>query len=334
MSPFQTLSNVCVAIAALLYLLPLQSLLWDFAHKRNNSASGLIAALVILIPLWLLLLVGLLGVTATGGFDWLRFNRRTLYVLVITATFAMAFGSFLFMGMSPRTPVLQRIPICAPVYLFPLLTMLLVVLSLNPRLAPNLSPAVFRLPWIACASLSLTACLGLVGYQFVRAGGNRLSGVAQRIRSAGQSSSEELAKIAALDPQRDFSDLLRLAGQYQSRAVREAATARLRMNPKFLEALVADLKTRDASRSLEFVCSADLSPDELATLALPTRKAIERFTNAIPAANYMPSDRRKQLQRWGRETLRDLAKKFAATKVDFAPTITAFEQALEPAKRD
>lgn len=332
-SPLQTISNICVVLAAIIYLVPLQQLVWDFAHKRNDSVGGLIAGLIILVPLWLLLLVGLLSVTATGGFDWLWFNRGALYLFVIAATLGMAVASFLFMGMTPRTPFFQGVVICAPVYLLPALSMVLVVLSLNPRLAPGIPPQVFRLPWITGAALSLMAGLGFAGYQLVRSGGNRLAGVSHRLHESGPSAAEQLAKIAALDSQHDFADLLGLASQYYSRDTREAATARLRTNPAFLETLIAEVKTSEPSKALEFISSATFSAEELTALAAPTRQAIERFIAGIPAPNYLPSDRRKQLQRWGRATFRELAKKFAPTGVDFSPTLAAFEQALEPANR-
>ena len=115
--------------------------------------------------------------------------------------------------------------------------------------------------------------------------------------------------------------------------MRETATARLRMNPNFIEALAADLNSRGPSTALGLVESTTFSPDELAKLALPTRNAIKRFIAGIPAPNYTTPERRKQLRAWGRKTFAAIAKKFASTDVDFAPTLAAFERAFVQEKR-
>ena len=343
---FQITGNICVAIAALLYAVPLQILLWEFAHKRNDGPGGALAGLLILIPLWLLLLGGLLCVTASSGFEWVRVLCATVsggagwlrffmhpVLLTIAATFALAVVSFLFMGMTPQSGIMERILVCAPIYLFPFVTMLLVLLSLNPRLDLVVPLPVFRFSWIIFAALSLTVCVGFVGYRLVRTGVDSVAGITHGFHSAGPSNAKILAKIPTLDPQHDFAELLQRAQPFESRTVREAAAARLRTNPNFIEALAADLNSRGPSRSLAFVESATFSPDELAKLALPTRKAIERFTYDILPPNYMTSQQRKKLLRWGKESLPALVKKFAGTDVDFAPTFAAYEQALAQEER-
>jgi hypothetical protein len=329
----QIVGNCCVGLAFVLYAFPLQVLLWELAHKKNDSAGGAIAGLIILVPMWLLLWVALWCVTASGGFDWLPFNRPVLHALVIATTLALAVVSVVFMGMLPRSGFLERIVICAPIYLFPVATMLLAIPSLNPQLAPEITPQMFRLLWTVFAALSLAGGLSFVGYHAVRTGVGRVVGIAHRFGQVGPSSSETLAKISTLDPEHDFADLLSLADPSKSRPVREAATTRLRTNPDFIGALVADLNSRNPSASLAFVYDATFSPVELAKLAQPTRQAIERFTDGIPAPNYMSAERRKELKEWGRRTLPIITDKFAGTQVDFKPALSAFEQALAPPQR-
>ncbi len=330
----QIIGNSCVGLAFVLYVIPLQTLLWELAHKRNESAGGAIAALAIVLPMWLLLSVALWCVTSSGGFDWLGLKRGALHALVIAGTGSLAVTSFLFLALSPRTGFMERVLICAPVYVFPMATMLLVILSLNPRLAPEIPSQMYRLPWTVFAALSFAACLGFVGFHTGRSGFGRVVGMAHQLIRAGASSQEALAKIPTLDPAREFADLLSLADPYQSRAVRDAATVRLRTNPKFLEALVGKLNSRNSSAALAFVYGSTFSPDELTKLARPTRQAIESFTADIPAPNYMPAGRRKQLRDWGRRTLPVIAEKFAVTDVDFKPALSAFEEALAPVQRD
>jgi hypothetical protein len=121
--------------------------------------------------------------------------------------------------------------------------MLLVVLSLNPKLVPG-SMQWLRVPWTIFTAVSLVACLGFVGQRTLRGGMGGLVGIASRIRNPAPSSEAVLAQLSTLDPQRDFAELLRRTGPGESRAVREAVTARLRTNPRFIETLAATLNSR------------------------------------------------------------------------------------------
>lgn len=327
---YRGVANICVTLAAIIYLVPLQILLWEFAHLRNDSAGGAIAALILLLPMWLLLWGGVACVTASGGFDWLPFSRTALHRLAIVAALAMAIISLVFMGMTPNSGALERIAVCLPIYLFPLATTLLVISSLNPRFAPNVPPQLFRYVWLAFAVLSITVCISFVGYQVVRTARNQLAGVGYQLLQRYPASEEVLEQISTLDAEINFDELLRRADPYENRDVREAATARLRMHPRFTEALVASLNSSDSDVALAFVYGATFSADELALLAEPTQMAIERFVDDIPAPNYMSKERRAELLRWGRKTLPAIAEKFAGTDVDLTPTIAAFEDALVP----
>jgi hypothetical protein len=328
----QTLGNVCVALAALLYLLPLQWLLLELSRKRDDG-GGAIAGLLIVVPMWLLLLAAVLCVVAGGGFDWLRLNRGGLHALAVLGTLSLAAVSLARFEMFQNPDLTTRLLRAGPIHIGVVLSIGLVLLSLNPGLMPGLSRRAVQLPWVVCAGLALLLCGGLVGKSLVRAGGGRLAGIVHRIRNAGPASAELVARVATLDPRRDVDDLLRLAGPYQSRAVREAATARLRSDPGFIDTLAAGLDSGDPSRALEFVFGADLTREEAARLALSTLHAIERFTDDIPAPNYLPPERRKQLLAWGRKTLPVIAEKFAGTGVEFGPVLGAFEQALVPNQR-
>ena len=81
----QTLGNICAGLATLIFLLPLQHLLSDYARKEVSHNQWVTPALFILIPLWLLLMGALLCVTSSGGFDWLRLGRPALYAFTVAA---------------------------------------------------------------------------------------------------------------------------------------------------------------------------------------------------------------------------------------------------------
>jgi hypothetical protein len=332
-APTQLIGNICVGLAALIYVLPLQLMLFEISNKRNGQTdhgAGFFVIAGILIGMWLLLLVGVWCVIASGGLDGLRLARVWFYPLALGAALAMLALSLLIFEFPNHPNFLTRWIGRVPFYVFPVATMLFIVLALNPRFTSSLPLAPVKSIWLICAGLSLALCGGYLGYRFAVPALGRAASLASFLARRGETDREIISKIAALDPQRDFADLLHWANQYQSRAVREAATDRLHRRPDFLEALAATLTSRSPERGLDFLPNATLSPDEQKHLALPARTALEGFIDDIPAPNYMSSDRRKQLLKWGRKTFPVIAEKFSATDVDFSQIMSAFEYALRP----
>jgi hypothetical protein len=329
----QIISNACVGLAALIYVLPLQLMLFEILNKRNGQTdhgAGFFVVAGILLAMWLLLLVGVGCAIASGGLDGLRLARGWLYPLAFGATLAMLALSLLIFEFPNHPNFFTRWIGRVPFYVFPVATMLFIVLVLNPRFTASLPLAPFKLTWLICAGLSLALCGGYLGYRFAVPAMSHVVSLSSFWIHRGATNQEILGKIATLDPQRDFADLLRYANQYQSHAVREAATVRLRSHPDFLDTLAAILNSRSPECGLDFLPSATLLPDEQKRLALPARTAIERFIDDIPAPNYMPSNRRKQLLKWGRKTFPVIAEQFSGTDVDFSQIMPKFEHALRP----
>jgi hypothetical protein len=328
----QTIGNICAALATIVFLFPLQHLLSDYARKEVSHDQWVTPALFILIPLWLLMLTALLCVTASGGFDWLRLGRPVLYAFTIGATVALAVVTFVFVALYIRPGFTPRGLYSPVIYLVHFATVLLVVLSLNQKLLPGIPIQWLRWPWTIFAALSLVLCVGFCGYWIIHNGARGVMSIAYRLSHPGPSEQERLAKISTLDPQADFSDLLWQANRQASRAVREAATARLRSHPKFLEMLAAELETGHVEPAVTFLRDVELSPAEQTRLARPARKAMQRWVSRIPAPNYTTKKHLKDLQRWGTEMFRVLPEKFASTGVDFAPVIADFKDKVEPTK--
>lgn len=328
---YQIIGNGCVAIAGIIYALPLRHLLLELSGKKDDG-GGFLVGLVIMIPMWLLLMAALLCVTANGGFDWLRLNRGSLHTLTVLATLALAVLSFARFETLPHAGPVSRLIAGSLIHLFPLLTMLLVMFHLNPRLVPGLPLMTVSLPWIICAAISLAICGGFVGYRVIAAGGSQLGGIAHTLRNNGELERKHLAVIPTLDPQRNFTELVRLADEHQGRGVREAALARLRRHPDFVERLVAELNMATPSsgelgHALAVVDFAPFTPDEQKHLALPARDAMERITGHLRSElRHFPKDRRKATRRWGNRLFASIATKFAGTGVDFRPALAGFEK--------
>ncbi len=328
----QTIGNVCVGLATLILLLPLQRLLSHYADAEVSHNQWVTPALFVVSPLWLLLMGALLSVTASGGFDWLRLGRPALFTLTVAATLALAVVTFVFVALYIRPGFTPRFLYSPVIYLVPLATGLLVVLSLNPQLVPGFPTQWLRLPWTIFAGLSLVVCVGFAGYQIVSTGAGGVAAIVHRIRNPGPSSQEILATISAADPETDFEDLLRRASRDESREVREAAAARLRSHPTFLERLSTELETGYAEPALAFLRDATLSPAETSRLARPACTALRRWVGRIPAPNYTTKSHLKELRRWGTEMFRALPEKFAGTGVDFAPVMDDFKDKVESAR--
>ncbi|MBL9199705.1 MAG: hypothetical protein JNL39_04320 [Opitutaceae bacterium] len=325
MSPSQIIGNICVAISTLVFLLPLQNLLSEWARRETSNDQWVTPILLVLVPVWLLMMGALLCGTANGGFDWLRLGRPALYAFAVGATFALGVVSFVFIALYLRPGFTPRFLYTPVIYGVHFSTVLLVVLSLNPKLTFGSSMQWLRWPWTIFTVVSLVASLILCGFWIVRKGKDGLRNLAWRMEAARKSPGEVLAHVAALDPEKNFKELLNGANRHQSREVREAATARLRSSPKFLDLLAAELEEGHVEPAIEFLHSATLSAGEQSRLARPAQKALDRWVNRIPAPNYTTKDNLRRLRRWGEEMLPVVTKKFAGTDVDFTEVIADFD---------
>ncbi len=321
----QIIGDICAALATLIVLLPLPFLLWHFANEEASNDQWVTPVLYLLTPLWLLLMGALLCVTASGGFDWLRLGRPVLYALTVAATLALAVVSFVFIALYIRPGFTPRGLYSPVIYLVPLTTVLLVVLSLNQKLVPGFPAQWLHRPWTIFAAVSLVGCVAFSGYWIVTTGVGGVVRIADRVLNPGPSSAEMLAQISSLDPEADFDALLYRAAGEQRRQVHDAAAARLRSSPNFLQRLSNELETGHVEPALSFLRDATLSPAEQARLARPARKAMQRWVDGIPAPNYTTKKHLSDLKRWGTEMFRVLPEKFASTGVDFKPVIDDFK---------
>jgi len=326
----QAIGNGCVALAALVFLLPLQRFLRGYADRHVNDDQWATPAFLILMPLWLLLMGGLLCMTASGGFDWLEFGRPILHTLTVGASLALAGVMFVFIALYIRPGFTPRFLYTPVIYLIPFTTGLLVLLSLNQSFIPGVPIQWLRWPWTVFTALSLIVCVAFLSHRLLNTGLGGAINFVHRILTARDRTPEHLARIATLDPRDDFTELLTRARAVESRSVREAATARLRTRPEFIEALAAELESPHPENAIEFLHGATLAPAEQSRLALPARTALERFIRGIPAPNFMPRSRQKELLKWGRKTFPVIIGKFTGSDLDFTRVMPAFEHALRP----
>ncbi|MBK8612486.1 MAG: hypothetical protein IPN85_03190 [Flavobacteriales bacterium] len=133
----QIIGSISAGLAVLLFLLRLLPFLAEWARKETSSDQWVAPALYILVPIWVLMMVALLCMTASGGFDWIRLSRPKLYMLTVAAAFALATASYLFIGLYLRPGFTPRGLYSPFLYLILFSTVLLVVVSLNQKLVPE-----------------------------------------------------------------------------------------------------------------------------------------------------------------------------------------------------
>ncbi|MBK8612487.1 MAG: hypothetical protein IPN85_03195 [Flavobacteriales bacterium] len=184
-------------------------------------------------------------------------------------------------------------------------------------------------PWAWFTALSLVGSLIFSGHWIATNGVRGLSGIAMRIIVLLPATEEELAQIAQLDPTNDFEKLLWRANRDEKRAVCEAATARLRSDPEFLERMASMLDSGYAEPALSFVRDAELTPAEKARFARPALNALGRWVNSAPAPNFTTSEHLKRTRRLGDELFRVLPEKFAGTGVDFSELHGWYEEKMK-----
>jgi hypothetical protein len=313
----QLIGSISACAATLLFLLRLPPFLAEWARRETSSDQWVAPALAILLPIWGLMMVALLCMTASGGFDWIRVGRGKLYLLTVAAAFALACASYLFVALYVRPGFTPRGLYSPFLYLILFSTVLLVVVSLNQKLVPGISVQWLLRPWTWFTALCLVGSLFFAGNWIINNGSRGLSDVATRIIILLPATKEELAEIERLDPKNDFDKLVSRASLDEKPAVCEVATARLRSDTEFLQRMAAMLDSGYAEPALAFVRDAELTPEEKARFAKPALNALARWVNNAPAPNYTTSEHLKRTRRWGDELFRILPEKFSGTGVDF-----------------
>ena len=325
----QLIGSLSAGLATLLYLMRLMPLLSEWARKETSSDQWVTPVLTILVPVWVLLMVALLCMTAGGGFDWIRLSRPKLYMLTVAAAFALATVSFLFIGLYLRPGFTPRGLYSPVIHLMTFSTVGLVLLTLNQKLLPGVSMQWLLRPWTWFTALSLVGSLIFSGHWIATNGVPGLSGIAMQFVRMLPASEAELAQIAKLDPNDEFQELVWHANRDEKRAVCEAATARLRSDPDFLERMAVMLDSGFADPALAFVRDAALTPDEKARFARPALNALGRWVNSTSPPNYTTSENLKRTRRFGDELFRTLPEKVAGTGVDFSELQGWYKEKME-----
>lgn len=325
----QIIGSLSAGAASILFFVRLQPFLAEWINRETHSDRWAAPAVNILASIWGLMMVALLCMTASGGFDWIRVGRGKLYLLTVAAAFALACASYVFIALYLRPGFTPRGLYSPFLYLILFTTVLLVVVSLNQKLVPGISVQWLVRPWTWFTALSLVGSLVFSGHWIINNGGQGLSGIAMRIIVLLPATKEELAQIEQFDPKDDLEKLLRRANRDEKPAVCAAATERLRSDPAFLEHMASMLDSGYAEPALCFLRDAELTPNEKARFARPALNALGRWVNSASPPNYTTSENLKRTRRTGDELFLILPEKFAGTGVDFTELHGWYKEKME-----
>lgn len=322
------MGNVTAALAALAYLLPLQLLLHDRKGKRDDVGT-FFAALVILLAMWALLLASLLLAVAAGALDVLALPRVFEGALGAAGLVAMAVVSSLFFEPVPRGNRLAGTVFAASLHVFPLLTLALVLVFLNPGLANPTVAGWLQFAWIGLAGACLAVCAPVALVLLVRALWRRARTFTQRLLGGRGRSATYLQELADLDPVQDFSRLVGLTNAYYGGVVRDAAAARLRAAAGMVALFTRELEAGSAENALFALARIALTREEQAALAGPACAAIHRLAAECRAdGRPMSTFHRMGARLAAGHMLRGVEGRFPAAENEFARARTALLQAL------
>lgn len=160
--------NICLCVAAIVYLWPLQRML-NTTPNLNGTYAGvavLLSVAFVSVPLWLCLTSSLVAATARGGFDWLFAARPPQYAVAVLAssviTMATAYSLLGRFVTPPELPASARWLSLWAAHVFPLVVMLFCAVVLNARLFAWMPQQLVRIPFCAVAAASVLVVCGLL----------------------------------------------------------------------------------------------------------------------------------------------------------------------------
>jgi hypothetical protein len=327
-----SLGNICVGIALLIFLVPLQLMVREPAARGGDGGGGIIwGSIFVLVPLWFLLTVALCAATARGALDWLTRVRALQYLVVLAACVAMAVVTFFSMALKhepmSQVPGAARPFLGWAVLVFPPIVMGFCVLALDPGLASAVPAPTYRIPAALVGAACLLASGGLLWQWFSFTQQEAAARVERMVARDTERDREMLAEVERLDPVKELGRLLDKTGPFESPAIRELAVKKARSHPSFSAELAAMLQNEWCIETLTFLEAND--PPEAAALAEPARVAMLRVAKKVrkdmEEAHHLYDD---SFDSHARRVMA-VADRLRGHGVDYSPAIREFRAALD-----
>lgn len=321
--------NLCIGLAALLYLVPLQ-FIYQETHKRNDGWATL-GILFTLVPLWLLLGAGLAIATSKGSMDWIHRPRGQIYLLVGLTTLALFFVTFFSLlgkfEAPSQMPASTRPFVGWAARVFPILVFGFLIFALNPPMAQSINGAVYRAPFAIVSGIALIAGLALGLEWMIHSARDQATQYEGMVEAYGKRDRDMIARIESITAEKNFSELIRFSNRYEKPQIRELALAKAKQRADFTEELVRMLTEYDPEGALIYLDACE--PPDPSAVAEPVRLAIlllaDMARKSIANAHTLYPD---QFDSNTRRMLSVVAK-LKGQGVDYLPAIRAYRAALD-----
>lgn len=321
--------NLCLGLALLIYASALQFVLHDSSGRADGGVMT--STILVLIPIWVLITVGLCVGTSRGALDWALKERVLQYLAVIVGCVSLAVLSALSAIGKSAPP--EEMPWAAKAFVgwglhvLPLTAIAVGFVLVNASLAAELPPLAYRVPLAALLGIGLLAGAGMLGQLFILSQKRAADRVERVVAEESERDKQSIQRIKGLDPDQDFPELLGYTNRFNEEAVRQAALERIRQNPNFAKDLTQALSGGWAERGLIYVDACEI--DDPKTFADPVRLAILEMAKAVRDSvrteHYMQPD-------WFDFKARlvlSAATKLKGNGVDFVPAMREFRAAMD-----
>jgi hypothetical protein len=326
----QTLGNLCIGLAALIYVVPWQMLQASNARGGHASVGLLLSSLALGLPLGLLLAAAFGAAVARGGFDWLPLARSGQYVLVLTAGLLVALlcvaVSALRLEPASQQPwMLRAFTPWLALWLPPLLVIAAAVM-LNAA-GDGIPLRSARTLWLLASTVALVVAAGLLG-EWVYWQGQRQQAVQQEtLAFQNRRDQQMLAEVQQMDPLRDVSGLLNFSNVYETDPIRQLALAKLAQHPDLDAAIVHELTAGRAYEAIIYLQGND--PPHPERVAAAVAVGIERI--AADLARSIAGTHTLYPEQGETEVMRilDVVARLRSHGVDYTPALLRLRGALQ-----
>jgi len=329
-----TFGNICLALAALIFLGPFQANLHGpIEAPQHGMTKSLVNVTLCLIPMGLLLTLALCAATSRGGLDWLGWARSGQYWMVIVTSLAFVVVTW-FSGAMRGEDASQMPRVIYPfvpwaAYLLPLGIILFCAAVLNPGVGASVPAWAVRVPLITSAALSLLISVALLGELFVSTQRRANARLEETIRNQNQRDENYLQEVRALDANsaEALRELLNFTNQAENPAIREVALQKVLSRPHLTADIAGCLRGGCWEEAFTFL-EGNTAPDPQA-LAEPIRDGFEQA--AADVLKRMQSDEHlyDDTFDWNASKMLAIADKFQSYGVNYAPALRNYRKALD-----
>lgn len=322
--------NICLGLAALIYLLPWQMLLNQQSRGSHASVGLMLGSIVLVLPMGASLAAALLALSKRGGLDWLTPDRPLQYLGLLGGLLALT----LLIGMAsafrfePATQIPWALRPMVPLAAWIVPPFLIVSIAILLNGPPGHSQLLWaRGALLLCTGVAVLVVLGML----VELGQWKIAQGEQRLREVqafqDQRDARILAEVQQMNPNDHFASLLNFSNIHETAPIRELALQKLAGHPDLTAGVAHELTAGAAYEAIIYLEGNQPPQPEL--LAEPIRVGIERITaelqRSIQGTHTLHAEQGfSKLQR-----ILEVVRKYERFGVDYRPALRTLRSAFD-----